>query len=119
MVLLPLLRWWLTLELIGLVALPISMHLLRFLPERGICFRRAVGLVLCSVLLWLLVTLGLIQNRLPAAVVSVALVAAGSLVLVRSNGSALLEQLRAQQRLVLIEAVLFFSVLLLFGVWRA
>ena len=66
MVLVPLLRWWLLLELVGLVGLPISMVLLRALPGRGVCFRGGRALALC---LHLLVTrdAGTAQNTTASA----------------------------------------------------
>ncbi len=56
------LRWWLVVEIIGLLALPLTMRLLRCLPERGVTFRRPLGLLLGGVFYWLLVTFGALSN---------------------------------------------------------
>ncbi|MFO7698104.1 MAG: DUF2298 domain-containing protein [Anaerolineae bacterium] len=119
MVLMPLLRWWLLLEVIGVIGLPISMRLLRFLPERGACFRRPVGLLLSAYGLWLLVSLGLLQNTTAAAALSVCLVACVSLALVWHDRRALGDQLYSLRRVILLESVLFLASVLLFGLFRA
>ncbi len=49
-----LLVWWLLLELLGLLALPLTLFLLRNLPDRGYPFARLVGILLPSFLAWFL-----------------------------------------------------------------
>lgn len=56
---LEILRWWLVLELIGLVALPLTLTVFRRLPERGYAFAKPVGILLVSYLAWLGAMLGL------------------------------------------------------------
>lgn len=119
MVLVPLLRWWLLLELVGLVGLPISMVLLRALPGRGVCFRRPVGLLLSAYIFWLLVTLGLLQNTTASAALALGIVALVSLVLVWRQGQSLIEDVSRLRRIILIEAVLFLVSFVLFGLFRA
>lgn len=55
--------WWLAVELIGLVAFPITFAVLRFLPDRGYSVTKVVGLVLMAYILWLAATIHLIPNR--------------------------------------------------------
>lgn len=119
MVLLPMLRWWLLLELIGLVGLPISMVVLRALPGRGICFRRPVGLLLSDYIFWLLVTLGLLQNTTASAALSLGIVACVSLTLVWRQGQSLIEDVSRLRRIILIETLLFLASVVLFGLFRA
>jgi len=57
------LLWWLTLQLIGLVALPLAFRLFSRLPDRGYAFARPLGLLLVSYLFWLGNCLGLLRNR--------------------------------------------------------
>jgi YYY domain-containing protein len=62
--------WWLLLSLVGLLALPLTLRLLRFLPERGLGLSRHVGLLLTGYSFWLLCSLGLFENtRLNIALV--------------------------------------------------
>ncbi|MHB1317654.1 MAG: DUF2298 domain-containing protein [Anaerolineae bacterium] len=119
MVVMPLLRWWLLLEVIGLAGLPISMFLLRFVPERGACLRRPVGLLLSAYVLWSLVTLGLLQNTTAAAAFSVTLVAGVSLALVWPQRRVLGGELYRLRRVMLLESTLFLASILLFGLFRA
>lgn len=119
MVLAPMLRWWLLLELVGLVGLPISMALLRALPGRGVCFRRPVGLLLSAYVFWLLVTLGLLQNTTASAALSLGIVALVSLVLVWRQRQALIQDILRLRRSILLEALLFLASFVLFGLFRA
>ncbi len=54
--------WWLAIQVVALLALPITYRVLRFLPDRGIGMARPVGLLLVGYAFWLLVTLGLLRN---------------------------------------------------------
>ncbi len=49
-----LLVWWLLLELLGLLALPLTLFLFRNLPDRGYPFARLVGILFPSFLAWFL-----------------------------------------------------------------
>ena len=49
-----LLVWWLLLELLGLLALPLTLFIFRNLPDRGYPFARLVGILLPSFLAWFL-----------------------------------------------------------------
>lgn len=54
--------WWLMLEAIGLIVLPLAFRLFRHLPDRGYAMAKPLGLLLVSYLLWMLSTLGLLRN---------------------------------------------------------
>ncbi len=51
--------WWLTIQLIGLMALPLTQWLFRALPDRGYAFGKSLGLLLTGYAAWLLAMLGL------------------------------------------------------------
>lgn len=55
--------WWLLATLAGVGALPLVMHVLRALPDRGVILARAAGVLLIGVVYWLLVTLGFTRNE--------------------------------------------------------
>ena len=51
---LSLLLWWLLIEFLGLLALPLALALFRHLPDRGYPFARVLGILLPAFLAWLL-----------------------------------------------------------------
>ncbi len=46
--------WWLLISLMGVVAIPISVKVFQFLPDRGYGFSKPLGLILVGLLVWLL-----------------------------------------------------------------
>ncbi len=64
--------WWLTIELVGLAAVPLALRVFRFLPDRGYPFARPLGLLLTAYALWLSATFGLLANQWGTIVVLVA-----------------------------------------------
>ncbi|MHB1355163.1 MAG: DUF2298 domain-containing protein [Anaerolineae bacterium] len=78
--------WWLLLSLVGLLALPITLRLLRFLPESGLGMSRHVGLLLMGYSFWLLCSLGLLQNtRLNIALVLLGLACVSGVIFWRNR----------------------------------
>ncbi len=71
--------WWLLVELMGLLALPLAYRLFRRLPDRGYGVSKALGLLLVGYLFWLLGVLGFLGNDSGGVVLAMALVGAGSL----------------------------------------
>ena len=55
------LAWLLIIELIYLLALPLSIFIFRALPDRGIVLARVLGLLVAGYITWLLVSLGWID----------------------------------------------------------
>jgi len=111
--------WWVVIQLITLAALPITMRLLRFLPDRGIGCARPVGLLLVSYTFWLLCTLGFLQNTAPSLVAVVLGLGVASVVLFRSRRGEMAAFLRQNWRQVLVGELLFLVALGLFAVFRA
>lgn len=113
------LRFWLLLQIIGLLALPLTLRLLRFLPDRGYALARPLGLLLMGYLLWILVTIGVLRNTLGNTVFVLLLIGGGSWWVWRKHGQEILADLRRNWRLVIATEVLFFIALLLFATFRA
>ena len=69
----PILLWWLIIQLLGWAALPIAYRLLHWLPDRGYTSSKAIGLLLTTYLLWLGATLGLLPNTIGGALLALLL----------------------------------------------
>ena len=68
--------WWLLLQAMGLVALPLAFRLLRWLPDRGYSVAKPAGLLMGNYVLWLLGTLGWLRNSEGGIILAFAIVAA-------------------------------------------
>lgn len=106
--------WWLILLLLGWVALPITLRLFRFLPDRGYAFSRPLGLLLTGYGLWLGGSLGLLNNGRLAMLGILVLLAAVSLCLWRRDGAEIRQFLRENRGLILATELVF---LLAFAGW--
>lgn len=112
--------WWLTIEALGLVALPIAALLMRTLPDRGYTAAKPLGLLIVG---WLAYTLSMLKlapfGRLLLFGCMLALAAFSAWLLLR-DGRAMLADLRARFRAPaflrhIIAAELLFALLL--AVW--
>ncbi len=70
------LSWWLIIQVLGLAVWPGVSRWLRWLPDRGYMLAKPIGLLFASYGLWLLATLGAVQNTAGGIIVVVAIVAA-------------------------------------------
>ena len=79
------LRFYLTLEIIGLLALPLAWRLFRSLPDRGLVFAKALGLLLAGYVLWLGASFGLLRNDIGGILLALLVVAGLSVWLGRTG----------------------------------
>ncbi len=68
--------WWLVIQALGLVGLPLTLVFFRWLPDRGYAFSKSLGLLLTGYGAWLLAMFGLASFGVPLLVL-VALLVAG------------------------------------------
>jgi YYY domain-containing protein len=105
--------FWLLVEAIGLLALPLAALVFRRLPGNGLAFARPLGLLLLAYPIWLLVSVDAVRyTRGAAAAIAVALAvaaAAVALLVVRSG------RLRGDPLRLWVVGELLFTVA--FGVW--
>lgn len=123
---LPVISWWLVIELIGLLALPLTWRLFARLPGRAYPLTKVLGLLLVSYALWLGATFHILPNNLGGALVSLALVAALSAYVGREGlrqdadgARPLLTWLRAHRGLVIASELLFLVVFVAWSAFRA
>ncbi|MGQ9674917.1 MAG: DUF2298 domain-containing protein [Chloroflexota bacterium] len=110
----PLAVWIVTVELIGLVPLPVTTRLLRGLPDGGFGLTRTLGLLLLAWITWTVVSLGLFPNtRITVFLALAVLIAANVAVFVRHRRS-IIESLWAKRRVVVVGEVVFWGAFALF-----
>jgi YYY domain-containing protein len=122
------LAWWLAVQVVGLLALPLTFHVFKGLPERGYAFARPLGLMLAGYVFWLLGSLGFLRNSLGGVLFALVVLAAVSVYVGRRElGLAPLESgqetlwafLRRQKKLVLLVEGLFLAGLAGWALYRA
>ncbi len=101
------LRWLIVLEVIGLVALPISFAFFRWLPDRGYAFSKLLGLVLLVYALWMGGYVHLFQNTFLTLVVLLALLSLLSLWLLKRKGREMRAYLRDHKALIIATELVF------------
>ena len=113
--------WWLIIELIGWLALPVSMRLFRWLPDRGYAFSKALGLLLASYFLWLGASLGLLHNDTGGILLSLLFVAglSGWLVWHGQGWAEFKSFLHSNRKLIIGVELLFLLAFVLWAVLRA
>jgi uncharacterized membrane protein len=67
--------WWAAIQLVGLVAFPLTFAFFQRLPDRGYTFAKPLGLVLLGYILWMGSTIGLFPNGRGAVILILAVLA--------------------------------------------
>jgi uncharacterized membrane protein len=113
--------WWLIAQMLGWLALPLSLHLFRWLPDRGYTFSKAVGLLTASYLLWLGASTGLLRNTTGGSLAALLLLAAlsGWIYWQRQAELDLPAFLRQNRRLVISAELLFGLAFVAWALLRA
>jgi YYY domain-containing protein len=114
----PVLVWWLVVELLGLVALPIAFAVFRNLDDRGYFFAKSLGILLLGYFVWLAASLRFLPYTWTTIVLLLGLLAAVSWRLFLAQRQALLVFLRRQRHLILLTEGLFLGGYLLFCIIR-
>ena len=113
--------WWILLQAMGLVALPLVFRLLRWLPDRGYSVAKPAGLLLGNYVLWLLGTLGWLRNTEGGILLAFGLVALfGVWVYQRwDDGPKLLDWIRAHKHWLIAYEAVFLIALAGWAIFRA
>jgi len=120
-VLIPVLIWWLIVEILGLVALPLTYRLFKNLPDRGYAFARPLGILLTSYILWIGASFGFLRNSWGGIVFSILVVSACSWWFYsrEKREAGVASFLRENRSIVIANEVLFALVFGLFAIYRA
>lgn len=114
--------WWLLIQLLGLIALPLAYRLFKWLPGRGYFFAKPLGLLLTSYILWMGASLGFLKNTLGGIVTALALTGGISIWFYARRGKGdrtLLDFFRERKRLILTTEVLFAVAFCAWAILRA
>ena len=115
--------WWAIMQVLGWLALPTSMRIFRWLPDRGYAFSKALGLLLVSYFLWVGASTTLLSNDLGGILFSVLLLAAISAFFYFRCRGGILPELRSflkqKIKLILTVEVLFTLALVGWAIIRA
>jgi len=101
------LLWWLALEGLGWLVLPLAASLFQTLPDRGYPLAKALGLLVTGYFFWLTCTLGVLENTQGAIVLVALVLAAGCWLPNRTWRQRALDVFRDQWRLILATEALF------------
>ena len=115
----PWLSWFLALELICLIAFPLTWWVLRPLHDRGLLFSRVVGLLLVAWVAWLLVNSGAVEFSIAAIALAMLVVAIPSAAVLAVSWRDIAGWLQDHWRMVVAAEALFVLAYLAFVLIRA
>jgi YYY domain-containing protein len=111
---LPVIAWWLALELLGLLALPLTFVIFRRFDDRGYVLSKPLGLLIVGWGAWLLASGRLLPFGPGSIAVAAGLLALLAGLLARSYRQELIAFWRARRRIILTEEALFWGFFLVF-----
>jgi len=113
--------WWLIIEILGLIALPLTVRLFRHLPDRGYALAKPLGLLLVSYVLWIGATFGLLHNSVGGIVFSILAIGAfsGWFYTRGEKDGNLLALLRERRGVIVASEALFTLAFVLWALYRA
>ena len=111
--------WWSAIQLVGLVAFPITFAFFQRLPDRGYTFAKPLGLVLLGYILWIGATIGLFPNGRGAVILILAVLALVSFIVASRRWREMGEFLSRRWAYVLFVEGLFASALIIAAFLRS
>ena len=115
---LPFVAWWLAIELAGLAALPATLLLMRWLPDRGYGLAKTLGVVALSYLAWLAASFRLAAWSRETLALVLLLLLVGAAWLAWWRRETLLAYWREYRWLIVCNEVLFTGAFVLFALLR-
>jgi len=112
--LLSILFWWLAVEILGLVALPLTLLIFRNLADGGYVLSKTLGLLVVGYLVWLAASLRLFTNSLPTILGAGLLLGLISFGLIMRGRREILTPLSSRKKVIFISEAIFSGAFLLF-----
>ena len=111
--------WWLSVELLGLIALPVTFVLFKKLPDRGYAFGKALSILVVSFLLWLAASAHVLPNTQWSIILIIVALALGSLFLAIRRRHEIATFLSQNRRVIIATELIFLLAFVLWAVIRA
>jgi len=111
--------WWSAIQLVGLVAFPLTFAFFQRLPDRGYAFAKPLGLVFLGYILWMGATIGLFPNGRGAVVLILVAMAIMSFIVASRRWQEIGEFLKSRWGYVLFVEGLFASALIIAAYLRS
>lgn len=105
----PILSWLLLVQGLALLALPLTLWLMRPLADRGYMFSKAIGILLVAVMVWLLASLQWVSFSPRAIALAALLLAAASVIVMIYRREDIVEFLRRRWSVLVIGEVVFLA----------
>lgn len=114
------LKWFLLIQLVGLISLPLTLSLFQKLPSKGVYLAKPLGLLLWGFVWWWLSSLGVLRNNASSALLSLGLVMFPNLWLLKQRGiKNFWEELLGLKKLLIASEALFLAFFVFWVVVRA
>ena len=104
---LPVLAWLLLVEGLALLALPLTMMIMKPLPDRGFLFSKALGLLLVALVVWLLASLQWMAFSRGSIMLAVVLLASASAIVLARRRGELVEFVKRHWRVLAVAEAVF------------
>ena len=111
--------WFITVELLGFIALPVTFVLFKSLPDRGYAFSKALSILIISFLLWIAASAHILPNAQWAIILIIALLAAGSLFLFVRRRHQIVSFISENRRVIIATEAIFLLSFVLMAVVRS
>jgi uncharacterized membrane protein len=111
--------WWAASTLIALIVLPVVWRIFPRLPDRGLGFVRAFGIMAASYMLWIAANFGLLRNTFSGAVFVLILLAFLSVFISRHQWHEMQHWLRSNRKTIIVMEVLFLAAFLFWAFVRS
>ena len=110
--------WFVLIQLLGVIALPVAWRIFARLPDRGYILAKPLGAVIVALVIWLMVWTRIVMNTAQTAWVAVLITALITGRLWWMNRTAIKEWVVAHRRLIIIEESIFLVVYLAWIAFR-
>ena len=105
-------------EFIGVIALPVSFLIFRWMPDRGITLSMPLGILIGAYLTWVLSYTGLVSANNYGPILSLIIIAVPSIFICWRNGKEILQHIRRHVWLISVTQLIFLSLISLWTLYR-